>query len=106
MLLFSLPEQFVLRVHEGPVETPQLWREITINKKTTVHDVIVSIKNAADWLDIFFINFVFIILKKHFFDQLNEGANQIKIKWSLSILQACKGQEHLLDIEKIGDRKS
>ena len=37
-----LVEQFVLRVHEGPVEAPQLWREVTINKKTTVRDVIVS----------------------------------------------------------------
>lgn len=55
----------MLRVHEGPVETPQLWREVTINKKTTVRDVIVSMKNDADWSDlvlflkIFFYRFIF-----------------------------------------------
>ena len=70
-LFFFQSEQFVLRVHEGPVETPQLWREVTINKKTTVRDVIVSMKNDADWSDL-------VLFLKIFFLSFYLSTNQIK----------------------------
>ncbi|XP_066910951.1 diacylglycerol kinase theta-like [Clytia hemisphaerica] len=42
----SRTDQFQLRVHEGPVDRPVLWREITINKKSTTKDVLSDICNT------------------------------------------------------------
>ena len=66
----------MLRVHEGPVDAPTIWREVPINKKTTVHDVVVSFAIVFYWLGQFY---CLILIKLGFLRERGEyGRNMLQ----------------------------